>query len=77
MATKLHQRHIPDETDDALSALVVHAVGTATETPVEELPPLYDVIDPDALDVLFSGSETDGSVQFGSGESLDDGDFDR
>jgi hypothetical protein len=64
MATKTQQRNLPAESGAALSALVVEAVSAATETPVDELPPLYQVIDPDALDVLFSGRHTDGSVEF-------------
>lgn len=64
MATKVQQGNHPTESDAALSALVVKAVSDATETPVDELPPLYHVIDPDALDELFSGRDTDGSVGF-------------
>jgi hypothetical protein len=64
MATKAQQRNVTTETDASLSALVVKAISAATETPVDELPPLFHVIDPDALDVLFSGCDTDGSVEF-------------
>lgn len=64
MATKTQQRNHTTETDAPLSALVVNAISAATETPVDELPPLYHVIDPDALDGLFSDYATDGSVEF-------------
>jgi len=64
MAAKAQQSSVTTEADAALSALVVNALSAATETPADELPPLYRVIDPDALDVLFSGCDTDGSVEF-------------
>ena len=52
------------ESDTPVSTLVVRAVSAATETPVDELPPLYHVVDPDALEMLFSDYDTDGSVEF-------------
>ncbi len=64
MATKTQQRDVTPEADAAVSARVVKEVSAATATPVEDLPPLYHVVDPDALDVLFSGCDTDGSVEF-------------
>jgi len=64
MATKGQQQSRPTESDAALSSLVVDAVSAETQMPVDELPPLYDVIDPDALDVLFDADDTDGSVEF-------------
>lgn len=36
-----------------VSTAVVMAVADTTDTPPDELPPLYDVIDPDALDTIF------------------------
>lgn len=47
-----------------LSTAVVEAVSSASETPLLELPPLCDAIDPDALDTLFSGSHTDRRLEF-------------
>jgi hypothetical protein len=36
-----------------MSSRVVRTVAVATDTPPEELPPLYYAIDPEALDALF------------------------
>lgn len=36
-----------------VNTTVVMAVADATGTPAVELPPLYDVIDPDALSAMF------------------------
>lgn len=38
---------------DGPGAAVVEAVVETTGTPMEELPPLYDAIDPDTLDEIF------------------------
>ncbi|QRV16922.1 hypothetical protein JMJ58_08670 [Haloterrigena salifodinae] len=38
---------------DEVCTTVALAVADATETPVDELPPLYSVIDPDALNDIF------------------------
>ncbi|OIB57844.1 HalOD1 output domain-containing protein [Natrialba sp. SSL1] len=42
------------DTDHTASLAVIEAVSTATDCDPTELPPLYDTIDPDALDALFS-----------------------
>lgn len=42
------------------SVIVVEAVGAAANATVEQLPILYDVIDPDALDALFESATEDG-----------------
>ncbi|WP_458209989.1 HalOD1 output domain-containing protein [Haladaptatus sp. NG-SE-30] len=45
--------------DGRISEAVLHAVGQATDIdPIEMDTPLYDVIDPDALDRLFRPSAT-------------------
>ena len=36
-----------------VSTTVVMAISEATGTPATELPPMYDAIDPDALDAIF------------------------
>ncbi|WP_436936149.1 HalOD1 output domain-containing protein [Halovenus marina] len=48
---------------EATSVQVVHSVADTTTTEVSDLPPLYDAIDPDALDAFVAGM-TDGSVSF-------------
>ncbi|WP_336134879.1 HalOD1 output domain-containing protein [Natronomonas amylolytica] len=60
--------HTIDWLDDGLapSYSVTMAVSKVTETPVEELQPLYDVVDPDALDELFDRmSDTESATQKG------------
>lgn len=47
----------------AVSTAVVESVSAATDTPMLELPPLQDAIDPDALDALFTGRTTTASVR--------------
>jgi len=52
-------------TDDvSLGTAVVEAVSASTGRPVTDLPPLYDAVDPDALDALFAGRSVDGRVRF-------------
>ena len=46
------------------SIAVLEAVSEAKETCATELPPLYEVVDPDALDRIFSDRRTSGSVTF-------------
>lgn len=43
-------------TDRSLSLAVVEAVATREGVPVSDLPPLAEVVDPDALDGLFAPS---------------------
>ena len=54
------------ETDSrSVSRAVIDAVAAAEGTPPTELtPPLYDVIDPEALDKVFAGKESLGKVVF-------------
>lgn len=37
-----------------ITVTIVQAVSEALETPIEELPPLADTIDPDSLDAIVS-----------------------
>lgn len=47
------------------STAVVEAIADHTGTKPEDLPiPLADVVDPDALDHLFHGRDTDGQITF-------------
>jgi len=48
----------------AISTAVAERVSTATDTPVLELPPLQEAIDPDVLDALVGGQTTTASVTF-------------
>jgi len=61
-----------DDADEGrdLSSLVIESVAEATDTDPLRLPPLHDVVDPGALDRLFTGESglgtraTDGHVTF-------------
>ncbi|QCW02055.1 HalOD1 output domain-containing protein [Natrinema pallidum] len=46
------------EGSDSPSQTVLRAVATETNTPVLELEPLYDTIDPEALNTLVTGNGT-------------------
>lgn len=46
--------------DEPPSTAVVRAVASLTDTPVLDLEPLYDVVDPDHLDGLLGG---DGALE--------------
>lgn len=50
-ATEPTTRHLSQS--DEVCTTVALAVADATETPVDELPPLYTAIDPDALNDIF------------------------
>lgn len=43
---------------------VVSAVAAMNDTPIRDLPPLESVVDTDALDALFEGRHSAGSVYF-------------
>lgn len=50
---------------DLPSMATIETVATATDTEIDKLPPLYDVVDPDALDDLLSDpTRKDVSVSF-------------
>ncbi|MFB9823158.1 HalOD1 output domain-containing protein [Halobaculum roseum] len=50
-----------DENEATVIHAVVASVASVSGTDPIELPPLYDVIDPDALASLCSGRRSDGS----------------
>ena len=64
MATSATESQCRAGRGKSASMTVVEAVGAAADTPVLELPPLFDAIDPDALDALFAGRPTNGVVTF-------------
>lgn len=47
---------------DSISLRVIDALADATDTDAHELDPLYDVVDPEALDRLFQ-SDSPGGVR--------------
>ncbi|MFC6716762.1 HalOD1 output domain-containing protein [Natrialbaceae archaeon GCM10025810] len=56
----------PTSSNNALSTAVIEAIAKEMDVDPTKLPEqLYDVIDPDSLDSLFtSGNPTDGTVTF-------------
>lgn len=52
-----------ERSSDRFSTAVVEAVASATNARAETMPPLFDVIDPEALDRLFTQTRT-GTVAF-------------
>lgn len=55
----------PRAADETLSRAVIEAVATEMNiSPTELSEPLYDVLNPDALDVLFVNDGTGGEVTF-------------
>lgn len=46
------------------SERVLETVAAYSNTPPEELPLLYEAIDPDALDALFTSNELSARVEF-------------
>lgn len=52
------QRTTRTATDGRISDTVIEVVSAATDTDPLDLPQLYDVIDPDAIDRLFPYADT-------------------
>ncbi|SEQ72720.1 HalOD1 output domain-containing protein [Natrinema salaciae] len=60
-----------DTHSDSISLRIVDAIAEATDTDVYELEPLYNVVDPEALDQLFRpDSAVDIRVEFEYGGLL-------
>lgn len=49
---------------DSVSVNVVQRVATTTDRETTELPPLYDTLDPEALDALVDSLTVSASVEF-------------
>lgn len=64
MATRLGDHSATVASDLPVTTAVVEAVSSTSGTPEFDLPPVYDAIDPDALDALFDGRGTSGHVTF-------------
>lgn len=63
-ADTYHAVYHPDE-PESLSGAVIYLVSVATEQAPKEMPPLFDTIDPDALDRLFRSREGEaGQIEF-------------
>lgn len=63
-------RREADWGQEPVAATVIEAVASATNTPVIELDPLYNVINPDALNLLYTPTnggnqrQTSGKITF-------------
>lgn len=51
--TNSYQLQIDRRHDEAVTAAVTRGVAAVTDTPLSELDPLFDTVDPDALNRLF------------------------
>lgn len=59
--TESHTNISPDE---PISSQIVEAVADSKDTKQTELPPLYDTIDPDALDIIVQEDSITVSFQY-------------
>lgn len=50
------------EEDKSVNTAVVEAVAAVSDSPVTEIPALYEAIDPDALERLFRTGQTDAFI---------------
>ena len=64
MAATESGQHVQSSGEWEPSTAIVETVSARTGQSVVDLPPLYDVVDPDALDDLFTGRQTLGVVTF-------------
>lgn len=55
-----YHAHHDWEDSQSLSTTVIEAVGVATDTDPVQMDPLYEALDPDALDALFRPRSDDG-----------------
>ena len=56
----MHVVSLQSEDDSPASTAVVHAVANATGRRPVDLPPLYESLDPDALDALVTSRQGNG-----------------
>lgn len=52
------------QSDEPISQRVVFAVAEQADVEPNELPPLYDSLDPDALDAVVRSSDADLEISF-------------
>ncbi|WP_418285000.1 HalOD1 output domain-containing protein [Halorubrum sp. DTA46] len=66
VASDAYTSKIPSDADRSPTVCVVEAVSEAIDTDLTELQPLYDAIDPDALDQLIGPPHrfTGGRIRF-------------
>lgn len=58
MARSVNSVETSPEVGDSVCTKIVQRVASVTEQEITQLPPLYDRIDPDALDDVVSSIET-------------------
>lgn len=54
--TNTYQLHPDWRADEPVTAAVVRGVATVMNTPPTELQPIYETVDPDALDLVFDST---------------------
>jgi len=52
------------EQADTPSIVIAEMVSDLADAPLDELPPLANAVDPDALDAVFAGEDTVGRLTF-------------
>ena len=55
--------HRPED-DTPISTAMVEAISAVADVPITDLPPLDDMIDPDALDHLFAAHQVPSCLMF-------------
>jgi len=58
---KQPKSRVANDEADSPSQFIVQRIAEATDREVTQLPPLYDTVDPDALDDLLSSIDNDNS----------------
>jgi hypothetical protein len=67
MPTDQSQLEIAEENTESPSRTIIHRISEVTDQNISQLPPLYETIDPDALDNLLNsieGNDTFVSIEF-------------
>lgn len=62
MSVRMETGRQTEQRDEAISHRVIEMVAAEVDTDPVELPPLYETIDPEALDALFASSFSHGPL---------------
>ncbi|WP_458206910.1 HalOD1 output domain-containing protein [Haladaptatus sp. NG-SE-30] len=61
----IHQFSFDESQTDSIVVAISKAVAQVTDSPLEELPPLQETVDCDALEALFHSFDIDGMAGIG------------
>ncbi|WP_227355490.1 HalOD1 output domain-containing protein [Haladaptatus salinisoli] len=61
----IHQFSFDREQADSIVITISEAISRVTDTPMEEMPPLQETVDCDALEALIHSFDTDGMAGIG------------